>query len=691
GMDLRAIARAALSNLQAGGVSQGGSTITQQLAKMFVGQARTYERKFIELLVARQIEGVYTKQEILEAYLNRIYLGAGVTGVRSAARIYFDHSLDELTLDEVATIAGVASAPSAFDPYSHPERARTRRDLVLARMGQLGFASSEQVEAARALPIQLRERGELPASPMPYVTDEVRLRLEELYGHDAWRYGSIEAVTSINPVLQAYSGRALNEGTEALDHRQGFRGPLRAQSGLSRTQFDELLTSHYSPTDRVFPALVQEAEDDLEVYAFGEYLSIPRDGWRWAAPFDEESSENSLELEAIGEALAPGDVVLLERTPEGIRLTQPGRIEAALVSMDLQTGYMRAMGGGTDYEGSQFNRATRGCRQPGSTFKPVIFSRALARGMSLATPLLDVPLRLPQSRLEIWRPRNADRRFQGHLSLRDALIRSRNLPTIAVFKRVGLQDVMWQAENLGITTEMQPTDALSLGASCVLPTDMATVYGVFGTRGMRRRPVFLVSAVDGNGRLLHDQGVSYDAAGTSSAMIWRALHRSQDPPPRVLDERTAYLMTYALHDVIEMGTGYRAAELEHPSAGKTGTTNAFDAWFVGYTERLVTVVWVGTDRNTRPLGDGEHGAEVALPIWLQFMRQALDGAVQASLTEPRPEGVNLIKVDLRTGLLAQREAPGAWLPFAEGTEPTTYAPSPDDLMMERLDSGDDDF
>lgn len=694
GMDLRAITRAALANLQSGGIRQGGSTITQQVAKMFVGQSRTYERKLVELLTARRIEAVYSKEDILEAYLNRIYLGAGAQGVRAASRIYFDHSLGGLTLAEVATLAGVASAPTRFEPYDHPDRALTRRDLVLGRMESLGFVAAAAASAARAEPMVLRERGEIPEPPLPYLTDQIRQDILRDHGRNTWRYGALQVTAATSLTMQRQAEDAMHRGLEEIDRRQGYRGPLRRATSLRPAGFEALVREHVSPHQRFRPALVEAVGDtEFSVWVDGDVLSVPPEGWRWASEYDDQSDENEVERETLDGLVAPGDVVLVEKLDDDtLRLAQLPRLEGAIAAMDLETGYLAAMVGGADYDRSQFNRATRGCRQPGSVFKPVVFSVALDRGMTLATPLIDVPMQLPQgSGIEIWRPRNADGNYQGDLLFRDALIRSRNLPTIRVFKRVGILAALERAATLGFTTEMHAVDSLSLGASCVYPVDVATAYGVFANRGHRQRPVAVVSVIDGRGLLVADEGAFFDGTAHPMAAIHRAFRELANPRRPLIDPRNAYLITSVLRDVVRMGTGYRAAELDFPAAGKTGTTNAYDAWFAGYSERLVASVWVGSDRNTRALGRGEHGAEVALPIWIDFMAESLAGLEQGSLTEPRPPGVSLIKVDLLTGDLAQEGAPGVWLPFREGTEPEDYAPTPEQRDLENLDRVDWDF
>jgi len=692
GVDLRAIARAAIANFQSGQIQQGGSTITQQLAKIFVGQSRTYERKLIELLLSRRIEANYSKEDILEAYLNRIYLGAGAYGVRAAALMYFDQTLDGLSLAEVAVLAGIASAPSTFEPYDYPERALTRRNMVLERMSALGFASTEAARLAALEPLVLRERGEVPERLLPFLTDQIRLDVRDEFGPEAWRHGGLRVVAATSLTQQRTAEAALLRGVEEIDHRQGYRGPLRSDLSISRETFDELTERHFPDHQTRRPGLVEVVdENSILVWSDGAQIELGLDAWRWASPFDVESEENAVEVESAIGVVSPGDVVVLAHDLAGATLTQVPRLEGSLSAMDLDTGYLVAMAAGTDYDRSQFNRVTRACRQPGSTFKPVVFSRALDLGMTLATPLIDVPMQLFQGGIEIWRPRNADGNFHGDLLLRDALIRSRNLPTIRVYKRVGVYNVIERARALGITTPMESVDSLSLGASCVHPIDVTTTYGVFANRGYRNRPTSVVTVVSGRDELIADRGAFFDSSGEVSAMLHRAYRDLSEIDYPVINSTTAYLITFVLRDVVRMGTGHAARELGHPAAGKTGTTNAFDAWFVGFTERIVSTVWIGTDRNTRPLGRGEHGSEVALPIWLDFMQTALDGLEQRSLTDPLPPGIHLIRVDVETGLLAQEGAPGVWLPFREGTEPVEYALTPEQLDMRTLDRIDRTF
>jgi penicillin-binding protein 1A len=694
GVDGRAIVRAAIANWRAGEVRQGGSTITQQVAKMFVGTARTYERKMMELLIARRIEAEYTKAEIIECYLNRIYLGAGAYGIVAAARLYFDRSVEGLTLAQATMLAGIASAPSAFEPYDHPGRALERRDRVLARMEELGFASEEAVAFSLERPLELRQRGEIPVAPLPYVVDWIRRQLLEEHGADVWRYGALRVETPVSSILQRHGETALGVGLEALDRRQGYRGPLLEHADIDRERFDALTATHFGTIANHRPALVEGVTSRaLQLWVDGREYEMGVEGWGWAFPFDVESHRNDLERGSATGLVEPGAVVLVEAIPEddSYRLAQMPRIEGALLSVDLETGYLRAMVAGYDYDQSQFNRVMRGCRQPGSTFKPVIYSVALDQGMTLATSLLDAPIQLPQGPIEVWRPRNADADFQGDMLFRDALIRSRNLPTVRIFREVGVYSVVRRAEELGITTPMLPTDALSLGASCVYPVDLATVYGVFANGGYRSRPTVITSVVDGGGNLVIDQGAFYDGAADSSTVLFRMFRDLETTERPVIDPRTAYLMTYALEQVVRLGTAYRALELDVPAAGKTGTTNAFDAWYAGFTESYVSVVWVGTDRNTRPLGSREHGADVALPIWIDYTRNAIAGLEQGELIAHEREGVEYLKVDVGTGLLAQEDVRGLWLPFRVGTAPNEYALTPDQRDMVRADRVEDGF
>lgn len=688
GVDIRAIIRAALVNYEAGEIQQGGSTITQQVAKFFVGNAPTYERKLVELMVARRIEAAYTKEQILESYLNRIYLGSGATGIAAAARIYFDQSVDGLTLSEAATLAGIASGPSAFEPYDHPDRAQQRRNLILNRMVALGFITQQRADQAREDPVVLRQRGEIPEDPLPFVRDAVRADLIERFGEDVWRFGALSVETSVSVIHQRYAERSLVEGVTAVDRRQGYRGPLMHGVLIEEEAFDTLVAEAFPDRYQTRPALVTDVtSEELFVRVDSTVVSMDESGWAWAVPFDETSDENDGQRETTEGLAEVGDVVLVrwDEDAQQYQLAQTPRLEAALVSVDLDTGYVVSLAGGIDFDRSQFNRATDGCRQPGSVFKPVVYSRAFEMGFTLATPIVDAPIQLYQGGTEIWRPRNADGNFRGVIPVRDALILSRNLPTVRLFEAVGVNDIVYRAFELGFTTHMEPTDALALGASCVYPIDVATAYSVFANDGHRRRPSYLISAVDGRGHLVIDNGVFYDGYGTASAVLTRAMSETASIDMPVINPSTAYLVRYVLHDVVRMGTAHGATELGFPVAGKTGTTNAFDAWFVGFTESLATVVWVGSDRNTRPLGHGETGGEVALPIWVDFMTAALDGREQDSLTEPIPPGIHVIKVDLQTGLLAQEDAPGVWLPFIEGTEPTEYAATPEQIDMAQID------
>lgn len=705
GFDAVAIARAFLRNREAGRVVEGGSTITQQIAKDSISRARSYERKILELLLARRIEARYTKHRILEDYLNHVYLGAGATGVVAAAEIYFGKDLNELSWAEAALLAGMTNSPSQRSPFRHPDRALARRDAILQRLGAIGALTPEEVEAAQGEALALREgqAGDADTAPYPVVAAREALRAEQ--GDDAIASGGFRLTLAVHPWLQARAQESLQRSMRDLDQRQGWRGPVTTLPEARWDAFAAATRDTYalppsaepwSPTPgRLYLALVREvAADQALVEVGGRPITLGGDAARWAAAYDPKGRRNEQRLDDYREALHPGDVVFIEhgsfqiwdrppeqrgrrdeaRAVEGWRLSQAPKVEGALLSAEIDTGYVRALVGGYDFDRSEFNRATDACRQPGSTFKPVVYSRALQEGMTPATVLTDAPTKILKAGGEVWTPKNADRKFQGFLLLRDALARSRNLPAVEVFNFVGPHAVVDQAKRLGITTEMKPTESLALGASCVTPWDMTRVYGTFARRGVRMEPHLVLTVSDMSGEIISDHGHFADPSAPLLGRLARLALRAHERPPRVLDEITAYQMLHLLSAVVYAGTAYSATALGFPVAGKTGTTNAYDAWFTGFSRSLVTVVWVGADGNERALGARETGGRVALPAFVRFMSDALAGRPQGAIIGPAPEGVDLQRIDRDLGLLAAEDEPGLDLPFREGTAPSQVAP-----------------
>lgn len=712
GFDPVATARAFLRNREAGRVVEGGSTLTQQVAKRYLTRTKTYDRKFVELLLARRIEATYPKRDILESYLNEVYLGSGAHGVRAASEIYFDKDLDELSWPEAAMLAAVASSPSSWSPYRNPKRALERRRLVLLRLSKLGVFPPDEAERLALEPLKLRQAWSGDEEIAPDAVVEVREQIKERHGQDAMTSGGYEATLSINPVAQAYARPALARGLERLDRRQGYRGPLAQLPQAAWPDLDRAVAQTYGLREgwqpiqgRPYLARVTAAEPRaLRARLGGLELDIPYEGAAWASPYEKGSKRNEVQLDDLTTAFSVGDVILVahDRWPywddpqarradqepawiEGWRVAQAPRVEGVLLSAELDTGYVRAMLGGGDFDRSQYNRATRGCRQPGSVFKPIVYSRALQQGMTPATVLSDSPIKIEKEGGEVWAPKNADNDFNGFLLLRDALAQSRNLPSVEVFRHIGAADAADQAYRLGVTTPMTETEALSLGASCVKPWDLLRVYGAFARRGVRLEPRLLLTLRGPDGDILEDRGHFADPSAPLLARLDRLARAPQEPPVRALDEGVAYIMLQLLRAVVYAGTAYGATELDLPAAGKTGTTNAYDTWFVGFTQSVLSVVWVGSDNNERPVGATESGGSVALPIWLDYMRHALAGREQGALSGPLPDNVEIRRVDRELGLLSQPGEPGIDLPFLKGTAPELYAPDRKAKAVEKAD------
>lgn len=712
GFDFVAIARAHLRNRAAGRVVEGGSTITQQLAKRFLTNDKTYARKLVELVVARRIERAWSKEAILTAYLNEVYLGAGAHGVQAASEIYFDKELSQLTWGEATLLAGVTTSPSSLNPFRRAERAKARRRLVLRRLATLGVLGEDEAARIAQEPVLLRDAWDGDEDTMPYPVVGVRENLRSVYGDDAMKTGGYQVTIAASPIAQQHARAALSQSLRELDRRQGYRGPLTqlprplwpelaAASKAVYTQLADGLEA--ARPGRPYVAVVTEVEQrSLEVEVAGHPVRIDYDGARWAAEYELDGKKNERDLRDFTTAFSPGDVVLVahdtyavwDRPPHqrgrgaeprevtGWRLGQIPRVEGIVVSAEVETGYVRASVGGWDFDRSEFDRV-EGCRQPGSVFKPIVYSRALETGLTPATVLSDTPIKIEKSGGEVWKPKNADNDFDGFLLFRDALARSRNLPSVEVFRRIGAAAAADQAYRLGITTPMTETEALSLGASCVKPWDLLRVYGTFARRGVRMEPRMALTIRGRSGAIVHDAGHYADPSAASAAR-WGRLANAK-PPRRVLADHHAYMLLTMLRAVVYGGTAYAATQLGVPAAGKTGTTNKYDAWFVGFTESVVTTVWSGADGNRRPLGKRESGSRVALPTWLRYMQATLEGRPQGDLIGEVPEGIEIKRVDRDLGLLSKPGEPGIDLPFVVGSAPEGFAPDRKEKDVRRID------
>ncbi|MGH8067976.1 MAG: penicillin-binding protein 1A [Candidatus Entotheonellia bacterium] len=643
GIDFIGIARAAWSNVQAGEVVEGASTITQQVAKMlFLTHRKTIERKVREIILAMRMEHFLSKDEILEIYLNQTYYGHGAYGVEAASNVYFGKNVGDLTLDEATLIAGLPKAPTAYSPYNAPDRTLRRRAHVLRRMVETGYLTSEEEERAQGAALQLRPRQEAIVKA-PYFIEHVRRYLEDQYGSTPLYRGGLKVYTTLDLSLQEAAEAALRHGLNRDDQRRGYRGPLGHLNVSRGDQIDwervrqipwpeeqSLLTAS---TGRVKAVVVAVDDRRVQVRWEGGEGMIALDAMSWAYAPNLDIDSEKRRLRRPSEALKVGDVILADLTESGgqgkktlLALAQEPIVQGALVALEPYTGYLRALVGGYDFSRSQFNRATQAIRQPGSAFKPIIYATAVQRGFSPARVMVDAPIVHEQADGKIWKPSNYDGNFWGSITLAEALAHSRNIIAIKLLEAVGVKHVVEYAKRLGIRSPMTPTLALGLGASGLTPLELTTAYNVFASQGVRHDPVAVRWVEDAEGQVLEKHAPLGE---------------------RVMSEQQAFVMTSMLQGVVQRGTATRAKVLSRPVAGKTGTTNDFiDAWFVGYSPTLVAGVWVGID-DRESLGYKEAGGRAALPIWIEFMQQALERIpLQDFVTPPH---IRLVRIHPRTG------------------------------------------
>jgi penicillin-binding protein 1A len=623
GVDLVGVARAAMANLTSGGRGQGASTITMQVARnFFLTREKTFNRKLYEILLAYKIERNLSKDQILEIYLNQIFLGQRAYGFSAAARIYFGKTLPQLNVAEAAMLAGLPKAPSAYNPISNPRRASLRQQYVLRRMSEAGFIDAARYQEALNTPIKTVSFREA-TPPEDYVAEFARQIAVEQFGNKAYTLG-INIITTVMKDEQEAAIRALRQGVLDFDRRRGYRGPeafvdLTGVQSEHDEKLDDLMlgTPDYG---ELLAALVLEVKPQaVTVYRRGEIIEIKGDGLKFAAPMLSEKAPQTRRIRR-------GAIVRIRALDNGKwALLQLPEIESALLSIDAQTGAVRAMVGGFDPRKSQFNHATQAERQPGSSFKPFIYSAALEKGFGPATPLEDAPLYFPPevTGSKAWEPKNYDGKFDGIMTLRTALARSKNTISIRILESMTPQYAQEYLTRFGFDARKNPPYlTMALGAGSATPWQMASAYAVFANGGYRIEPYLVSRIMDAQGRTL----AQFDppVAGISA--------------PQVIDARNAFLIDSMLQDVVKRGTATRAKELKRNDlAGKTGTTNDYlDAWFCGYNPDVVAVVWIGYSQP-RNMGKGETGGKAALPIWIDYMKTALKGVPER--TRPIPEGL----------------------------------------------------
>ncbi|MFO7736849.1 MAG: PBP1A family penicillin-binding protein [Desulfatiglandaceae bacterium] len=671
GVDIMGIVRALYKNLIAGKIAQGGSTITQQVTRSLLlkNTERTYRRKAREALLSMQIEKNFSKRSILFLYLNQIYLGRGAYGVEAAAQTYFNKSAKELNIAESALLAGLPQAPTRYSPVLHFDRARSRQAYVLERMVSEGYISSEQRVDALETPLNIQTTAENTFEKTPYFAEHVRRYLLEKYGRELLYRGGLKVYTTLNAGMQRAAKDAILTGLAELDKREGYRGPLRRLTPEEIPQFIEKAAAAFisSPPEvgSVVEGLVAEVNDKNEEVRIriGERMArLPFSAMKWARKVDPEVAYYNVKLKKPSEALQKGDIVLVRIKNEDeepfsweVTLEQIPRVQGALFCMDPFTGEVKAMVGGRDFAASQFDRATQARRQPGSAFKPIIYAAALDWGMSPSDIIIDAPYISDQtSGEEVWKPKNYKEKFFGPTLFRTALSKSRNVITIKILKKIGLEYAIDYAKRMGIESPLAADLSLALGSSGTSLMELTRAYSVFANGGILTEAIFIKRILDRSDQVVEE---------------------NQPEGVEVISKETAYVMTDLLKAVIQEGTGWRIKALRRPAAGKTGTTNNLrDAWFMGYTPELVTGVWVGYD-DREAMGKGETGSRAASPIWLYFMSDVLKG--RPVLDFQIPEGVVFAKIDADTGFLAGPYSKNTVLQtFKEGSAPTDYSPKP---------------
>ena len=644
GIDPKAIFRAFITNLKAGYVVEGGSTITQQLTKtMFLSREKTLPRKIKEAILAVRLELVFSKDEILELYLNQIYYGHGTYGVEAAARTYFGKSVKELTIAECAMIASLPKAPNNYSPYRNPKKARKRRNHVIRRMADVSFITTEQAKTSLQEDFHLGEVQEM-LNKAPYFVEHVRRILENKFGSSKLYRAGLKVYTTLNMEMQESAQRAIKENLRNADKRYGYRGSLGTvdlsrgeiavqNAMLKQNSFSEVQGIEIGSTINGTVMSVGETQAWVILGAEDGYLDIKN--MNWARKPNPNVDGRWAKIKRPNEAIAAGDMIqvkVLGRKQDGsgwsLALEQEPEVEAALVSLDPLTGHVKAMIGGYDFYKSQFNRAVQAIRQPGSAFKPIIYAAAINEGFAPSSIIIDSPIifKEKEDAFDKWKPVNFEEKFYGPTSLREALAHSRNVVTVKLMQKIGIKSSIRLARSLGISSNLEENLSIALGSSGITLYELTSAYSAFANMGTLIKPAAIRSIKSRSGEVL-----------------FSAVPEITQP----ITPGTAHIITSLMKSVIQNGTATKVRALKRPVAGKTGTTNNYvDAWFMGYTPELVTGVWVGKDKD-EPLGRNETGSRVAIPIWLQFMQEAL--ANQPKINFSVPKDIQFLKVQSESG------------------------------------------
>jgi penicillin-binding protein 1A len=682
GLDYRGAVRALVANLRAGRVVQGGSTITQQVARALLGSSeQTFQRKVREAILARRLESRYTKNEILTLYVNQIFLGHQSYGVAAAARRFFDKSVGELDLGEMALIAGIAQAPSRYSPIFAPERTRARRDQVLEAMARSGYISEAEATKWRTRPIVVREPSDVFRERSPYFAEHVRRDIGKRYGDKMLWQGGLEVETTLVPSIDASAQENVDFSLRKLDKRQGWRGPVAHLEGAAADDFRRRAAERYGsdpPAEgRFYLGLVEAVpkakKEPYRVRVGKKLYLLPPEGMDWAFPFSLRDSTNAKELDTVMGVLRRGDVVWVSNMHRSrlrrfsdwtydkknevqwlasydgkkppalvqVQLEQTPRVQGLVFSYDHQTGYVLAMVGGFDHDRSEFNRVVQACRQPGSTYKPIYYSLALENGYGYASLLNDIPrAEVDPITGEVWTPTNLNNTVEYQVTLEYALIWSKNVPSVQLFKLVGGKAIENWARKLGFTSKIIPDQALALGASCTYTDELTRSFSAFARNGSLQDPIYVRRVRDREGRVVEDHTDVADPMGPQDLRLDRMVATAGREAPEVIPPRTAWLTSQLLRRVVTKGHAPALRSTGLPAAGKTGTSSAtMDVWFVGYTSRWMTTTWIGDDKRQRPLGHKDAAFMLTVPMFARYMTEVTAGQKLQDIPWERPRGV----------------------------------------------------
>ena len=686
GVDYKGILRAVVHLIKTGTKGQGGSTITMQVARnFFLTRDKTYIRKINEIFLSLKIEKELSKQDIMALYMNKIYLGHRSYGVAAAAKVYYGKPIDDLSLEQYAMIAGLPKAPSRFNPITNPQRATIRRNYVLDRMRQLNYISQEKYEEALNTPDNAEIHNPDIEVEAPYIAEMVRAHMVSEYGNEAYTNG-YNVYTSVYSDMQTAANSALRSALMSYEHRHGYKGPLAHVEPVPNTPILELVEhlENFKPVGHLQPALITRIEQGPEdkknkkgennqlahiLLKDGSTASIQWQHIQWARKYIDDKRMGP-KLKKIEDALTAGDIIYVEQLNNtDYALAQLPEAAGALVSLNPQTGAINALIGGFDYYHSKFNRVTQAKRQPGSNFKPFIYSAALNKGYTAATLINDAPVVFKDSHLEgFWRPDNYSGKFFGPTRLRKGLIKSRNLVSIRILRDIGINYAIDFVQRFGFSsTELPKNLSLALGSATLTPMQIARGYAIIANGGFNIEPWFIERIEDPSANILFEQ--QHQVVCSKAYAQDTCPEDENRHAQRVVDEDNIFLMTSIMQGVITQGTGRKALKLGRKDlAGKTGTTNdQLDAWFSGFNQQITATAWVGFD-NPRSLGRREFGGTAALPMWMDFMKVALKDVPERPLDVP--ENVVTVNIDAETGLLAAESSKNTLFEFfVQGTEP----------------------